>query len=309
MERWSELIETVQVSHGVVTRLQLVGAGVSPARIDQLRKTGRLVDAHRGVYRIGGAPPTFASEVTAAIRAFPESTWASHHTAARLWDLRVAARDRLVQVTRPVGLSGQRTGVHIHRSTLLPSHHLTIKDGIPVTTPTRTLFDLARTTGDLPLDRAIARATQARLCTVGGLYRVMFELGGRGRPGTQRLRAVLERWDAEEPPTESELDSVGRALLGRVPGIEWQVPMADEQGHIRQVDALLGRARVVIEFDGAVFHDPPRARALDDAHDRRLVRLGYRVIRFGWGDLTRRDDITLAEVEHLAAGVPLRRSA
>lgn len=301
MDPWKQLMRKAEAIHAVVNRTELVAAGLSPGQVDRWREAGRLVDLAPGVYRMGGSPATFEARVMAAVLSYDGATWASHHTASRLLDLGVAGRDDLVHLTRPTVLSAQRTGVHVHRSTCLPDHHLTTVAGIPTTTAARTVFDLARTVGPHRLDRAIERATQRRLCTVATVYRVLYDLGGRGRPGTRRLREVLERWDADEPATESELDAVGRALLARVPGIEWQVPLSDERGYIRRVDGLLRSAALVIEFDGTDFHSTPSARDLDAYNDRRLMRQGYRVRRFDWTDLTRRADLTLAEIEHLVA--------
>lgn len=308
MTTWQHLMQKAEATHAVVTRTELVTAGLSPDQIDRWRTLGRLVDLAPGAYRMGGSPPTFEARVIAAIASFDDGAWASHITADRLWDLAVANREDVIHLTRPTALSAQRTGLHIHRSTLLPAHHLTTVRGIPVTSPARTIFDLARTIGPHRLDRAIERATQRRLCTVAAVYQVLYDLGGRGRPGTRRLRGVLEGWDASEPATESELDVVGRALLGRIPGIVWQVPLSDDRGYIRRVDGLLPAVSLVIEFDGAAFHSSPTARAHDDENDRRLVRLGYQVRRFTWSDLTRRADITLAEMERLAAITVARAS-
>ncbi|WCO65917.1 type IV toxin-antitoxin system AbiEi family antitoxin domain-containing protein [Iamia majanohamensis] len=308
MDPWTDLMDRAAARHGIVTYTELVAAGRSPQQIVHWCRTGFLVTVQRGVYRMGGAPDSLLARVSGAVLCFDGDAWASHHTASDVFALGVSRRDARIQVVREVALSAQRTGIQVHRSTLLPAHHLTTHQGIPITSPARTIFDLARTTGPHRLDQAIARATQRRLCTVAEIHRVLFDLGGRGRPGTRRLRSVLERWDAHEPATESELDQVGRALLQRVPGIEWQVPIADEQGHIRTVDGLIRATATVLEFDGAVFHDPPRAAELDVDQDRRLTALGYAVRRFRWHDLTRRDDLTLAEVHHLAA-VPLARPA
>lgn len=299
MDQWKTVTAKAEASHGIITRLDLLGAGMSPAQVERWRRLGRLVDLTSGVYRIGGAPPTYPSEVLAAVRSFGGKTWASHGTAARLWGLGLDTGAPLVEVTRPKPLSAGRCGIHVHRSTSIPSHHVTTLHGIPITSPARTVFDLARSVGPRRLDRAVQRATQERLCTVAALYRVLYDLGGRGRPGTRRLRAVLDRWDAEAPVLESELDAIGRALLSPIGGIEWQVRLADERGHIRTVDGLVRSVRLVIEFDGVAFHQAPEVRALDDDQDRRLVAAGFTVRRYGWDDLTRRSDITLAEVHSL----------
>ena len=91
------------------------------------------------------------------------------------------------------------------------------------------------------------------------------------------------------------LDDVGRALLRRVPGIEWQVEMSDERGYIRRVDGLVRRAGLVVELDSR-FHDDPAQRALDVEGDRRLEAMGFLTKRYRWRHITRGSDATLAEV-------------
>ncbi|HEX7136153.1 MAG TPA: hypothetical protein VF228_26465, partial [Iamia sp.] len=175
-----------------------------------------------------------------------------------------------------------------------------VRNGIPLTTPSRTLFDLARTTEPNRLARAVKRAvhTDSIPCSIASLYRVLYDLGGRGRPGTRRMRQVLDEWDEGEPGTESELDEIGRALLHSVPGIRWQVEISDDEGYIRRVDGIVDPIDLVLEFDSR-FHDDPAQRALDADGDRRLLRLGLLTRRYRWRDLTRRGDLTLAELERL----------
>lgn len=300
MERWKALMAKVEREHGIVTRDDLHAGGLSPRQVARWTDDGRLVPMAYGVFRLGGVPPSFEAEVLAAVKVFPDETWASHHTAARLWGIGVAGREPRIELTRPTLLSGQRSVARIHRSTTLGPHHLTSLRGIPVTTPARTLFDLARTTGPTRLGRAVTRATRDDLCTVGSLYRVLFDLGGRGRPGTRRMRQVLDEKGIEYVPTESELDDIGRALLGDISGLAWQVEMSDEQGYIRRVDGLHQAARVVVEFDGAAFHEhDPEQVALDGAGDARLGAMGYRVERLRWADVTRHAEATRTRVGRL----------
>ena len=172
--------------------------------------------------------------------------------------------------------------------------------GVPVTTPSRTIFDLARSTPPARLARVVKQAVHADgiPCSIASLYRVLYDLGGQGRPGTRRMRRVLDAWDLGEPATESELDEIGRALMARIPDVRWQVEISDERGYIRRVDGLIDRIGVVLEFDSR-FHDDPAQRSLDIEGDRRLLRLGLVTRRDRWADLTRRGDLTLAELERL----------
>lgn len=299
MTSWSQLMDHVSDRHGVVTRAELIGADLSDTQVDRLTSSGRLVIAGVGVFRVAGAPDSFEGRVLSAILGTESEVWASHRSAARLWGIRVPGPERPIEVSRPYGLSARRGGLRVHRTTYLPEHHRTMVRQIPVTTAARTLFDLARSTSPHLLDRAVEEALRDRLCTIGGLHRVLAELGGRGRPGTRRLRSILEHRDIDYIPTASELETVGRAVLGAIPGIEWEVAMSDGQGYLRRVDALVRSARVVIEFDGVTYHSQPTDIRRDNAGDARLIAAGYVVLRFGWIDLTSRPESVRATVDRL----------
>ncbi len=301
MEPWQELMKRVEASHGIVTHTDLVAAGLSRREIDRWRQGRRLVPVHNGVYRIAGAPPSFESRVAAAVRDLgPDGmAWAAGCAASRMWMLGIDGPENRIEILRPEGLSAARAGVVVRRSTRILPHHVTVLRQIPITAPARTLFDLARSTGPVRLDRAISTAIHSRTipCTLPALYRVLYDLGGRGRPGTRRMRLVLDEHHLDEPPTESVMDVVGRALLRDIPGIEFQVEMSDEQGYIRRLDGLIRHARLAVEFDSREFHDAPAQRRLDAEGDRRLRDAhGILTRRLDWGDITRRGDLIHAEL-------------
>jgi very-short-patch-repair endonuclease len=290
MERWKDLTRAAERAYGIVTYDQLSAGGLSRSQVLRWVRDGRLVDVGYGAYRLGGVPPSFEGEVLAAISAFPGETWAGCSTAGRLDDLPVWSPDGRIELVRPTGLSAERSVARVHRSTYLPAHHLTVVRGIPCTATPRTVFDLARTTGPNHLVRIIDRALDRRLCTMGSLYRVLYEMGGRGRPGTRRMRTVLDALGLDHVPPESELEVVGFALLDGL-GFAWQVEMTDERGYIRRVDGLHRPARLVVELDGAQHRREPQL-SLDRDGDRRLHRLGYDVERLSWSDVTRDGDAT-----------------
>lgn len=302
MSAWDEVAAGAEGRHGVVALAELLAAGMSRRDVERRVARGQLVAVGPTVWRIAGAPPSHHADVLGVLLGIEGEAWASHRTAARLWGIRVHGPAGLIEITRPYGTSANRGSVHIHRSTLVLPHHVTVHQGVSVTAVPRTIFDLARRTGPKVFDRAIEEALRAHLCTIGSLHRVLAELGGRGRPGTRKMRAALAPRAIDYVPTSSELTAVGRAVLASVPGIEWEVPITDEQGYIRQVDGLVRAARLIIELDGAAFHDQPSDVRRDTEQDLRLIALGYVVERVRWVDLTQRPEATLAKILRLVAG-------
>jgi len=287
---WKTINEIAAHNAGVVSRADLARAGLSDSTIERYCRDGRLARVGRGVYRIAGVRPTFESEVIAALEPFGPDTWAARYTAARVDDLGVEGRERRIELLRPIDTSAARSGIVVHRSGTILPHHVKVVRGIALTATARTIFDIAATTGSVQLGRAIDRALLAGKCTMPGLYRVLYELGGRGRPGTRRFRTAVDVRGLDHVPPESDLEAVGMALLEGM-GFEWQVPMSDEQGYIRRVDGRHADARLVIEFDGRQ-HDVGDARALDADHDARLRALGWDVLRLRWPDVSRDGDAT-----------------
>ena len=274
--------------HGLLTSEDLAAAGIDRREVQRWLRLGRIEVEGRGVFRIGGCPATTESRILAAILTAEVGAWASHLTAAWLHDQPGFGRPGQIEIVRLHSTSNQRTSARVHRTTTVPDHHTTLVRGIPVTTLARTVFDLAPVLGRHGLDRAVEAAIRTPACTIGALHRVVEDLGGRGRPGTAAMRAVLLDRGRSYVPTESELDLLGRAVVAPIGGIEWQVELSDERGYIRRVDGLHRAAGLVIEWDGAEFHDRPDQHRLDAEGDERLRRLGLDVVRFGWADVTLR---------------------
>ena len=156
--------------HGVVARRQLLRAGLGRHWIDGRVKAGRLRRMHRGVYVVGPIDRPVGPEM-AAVLAMRRGRRTEPSSAATLWRLlRHPAHDRAVDVTVPIRRR-QRTPWHPRppsrvacRPTRRPS-----SSGIPITTPARTLLDLAR--GDVPrdLEQAVAEAERRHLASRSGL--------------------------------------------------------------------------------------------------------------------------------------------
>jgi very-short-patch-repair endonuclease len=243
-------------------------------------RTGRLVVLCRGVYQIGPLLVGRATEA-AAVLACRAVARVSHVSAAALQGVLDSTRDQLpVEVTMPRRKRRRIEGVRIHRVRDLRLDEVTTVDGIPVTTPARTLLDIAPTLTSRELEQALANALRMSLVTREEIRR-MLERHPRHR-GASPLRRVLE---ADDEPcftrSEAEEKLLEITRSARLPRPELNVRVL---GH--EADFLWRSARVVAEVDGYEFHASARSFAADRRRDAELTASGYRVLRFTWADLT-----------------------
>jgi predicted transcriptional regulator of viral defense system len=151
--------------HGVVSRAQLLRLGVTRHEIDDRRSSGRLHPIHRGVCAVGHRVLSREGEWVAAVLAGGKGAVLSHESAAALWELR-ARNGREIDVT--VDKDAERPGIRFHRAQLDRSE-FTQREGIPVTTPERTIIDIAATLTPTQLERAIRQAEYEQLTTLAAL--------------------------------------------------------------------------------------------------------------------------------------------
>ena len=185
-----EIARLATAQHGVVARGQLLALGLSAQSVDRAVRGGRLQLLHRGVYGVGHRALTVEGRWMAATLATDGVL--SHATAAAAWDLR--PRAGAIHVISRSG--GRRAGLRVHRSRTLTPDDTTTLRGIPMTTPARTIIDLAHTLEGRPLEQALDRADQLRLLDFA-------ELHARSIP--RSLLAVLSLYTATTP-TRSELE-------------------------------------------------------------------------------------------------------
>jgi hypothetical protein len=134
------LARIARAAHGVVTRRELLAAGVTAAEIKQRIRTGALLREHPGVYRVGHRAPSLEARYLAAVRACGDGAVLSGVAAGYLLGLVKGAVPAPEVTTR-----WQRhvKGVQTRRCPGLDGRDVMDWLGIPVTTPARTLVDLA----------------------------------------------------------------------------------------------------------------------------------------------------------------------
>jgi very-short-patch-repair endonuclease len=286
---------TAIAQHGAVTRDQLIAAGFTPRMITRRIEQGRLVLLHRGVYRIGlyDGPHT---GVMAAVLACGSGAFASHRTAAALWELLPGDAWLLVDVTVPGRDAGRRPGIHCRRVAGMLPEELTRQHGVPVTTPTRTLLDLAGV-GLRPrvLEQAVAKAERLGLTTAAALLAALEWHGPR--PGVRLLRSIATRSDGRMfVRSEAEEQLLALVRRGGLPAPEVNGRVA---GH--EVDFAWVVQRLIVEVDGYAFHGGRSSFESDRRRDLELAAAGFRVIRVSWRQITREPHAVLGRIA-LAVG-------
>jgi very-short-patch-repair endonuclease len=204
---------------------------------------------------------------------------ASHRTAAALWRLPgfdLSHRD----VSRLHGGDHEPSSLStLHHPRLLPAHHMTVLAGIPVTTPGRTLFDLAAILPPARTERAVDNALAASPALLNVLHRLLPELAQRGRTGIRTMRAILADRPAGYIAPASGLEArVVRLLADAGIRTRRQVDLGGDDW-IGRVDLVVEGARLVIEVDSARFHASRLDRARDTTRDAALRKTGREVVR------------------------------
>jgi uncharacterized protein DUF559 len=280
---------------GLVTTAELTSAGLTDAKIRVLVHRRVLQPVCRGAYadaervaRLTQDDPGRVRLLTlaGAVAVAGPNAVASHEDAALVHGLALLDRPPTgsYSVTLPAGTAlgrARRPAIRL-RTSALPRRHVTIREGIPVTTVARTVIDIARTTafraGVVTADSAL----YTRQTSVAQLSAVMWDCDRW--PGIKRARQVVAFSD---PRAESAFESIARVAFrdGGLPPPMLQVWIGGTEHMIGRVDFLWSDQWTIAEADGAAkYADPDRARK-QIRRDTELRRAGYEVVHFTWRDL------------------------
>ncbi|UGS34551.1 type IV toxin-antitoxin system AbiEi family antitoxin domain-containing protein [Capillimicrobium parvum] len=257
---------------GVVSRQQLIDAGLSRAAIDRRVASGRLIRLHRGVYAVGHTALRIEGHRMAAVLAGGPGAVLTDRTAGGVWAVRPDNRPRW-DVTVPTAHGRKLPGITIHQRRLDP-RDVTEIAGIPVTTLARTYLDLAAC---VPIDhtaKALERGEQLRLFDLRAVDDVLDR--HPGHRGAARLRTAVDRMRPDHERLRSGLEREALALVER---LRLPRPAVNAKLHGHEVDLLWTEHRLVVELDSRTYHDTAFAFETDRRRDADHVLGGYRVLR------------------------------
>jgi hypothetical protein len=282
---------------GVLSVHELRALGLSDDAVAVRVRNGWLHPMHRGVYAVGHPNPPLEGRFLAAVKACGPHAVLSHFSAAALWEI-VPWDGRWIEVTVRGNSHRAHGGVRVHRSRVLESWDVMRRAGIPVTSPARALLDIAATLDHRPLRRAVRQAQSLKRVNVRQLIEAMHRAGRRR--GVQNLARIIATGPA---PTRSELEDVVLELILRGGLAHPDVNVALVQGGRRVVpDFRWPERRLVVEADGAAWHDNKLAREDDAERQAVLEAHGERVLRVTWRQAVACPNETLTRLR--VAGAP-----
>lgn len=295
--------------HGVITRRQLLKLGYGTDAIKHRVAIGRLHPVRRGVYAVGSPDLSMHAHWMAAVLHCGEGALLSHHSAAELWGIRMAARARgpaiarpgLIHVTVTNDVTRRAPGLRTHRpSSLLPEDRAA-RDRIPVTSPARTLIDLAIQLRPRQLEAAVNEADARELIDPEALRRAV-ERHPRVR-GTRALRELLDR--RTFVLTASELE---RRFLPLVRRAGLPLPRTGEYVNAFEVDFHWPQLGLVVETDSLRYHRTPAQQARDRQRDHAHARAGLTQLRFTHAQVRFEPESVVSTLRSVARRLAAQRS-
>ena len=260
--------------YGVVSRRQLVDAGLTRGAIEHRLRIGWLHRVYRGVYAVGHPPLMREARWMGAVLACGDDAGLSHACATALWEIRPYSGVWIdVSVPSRAGRR-KRDGVRIHRCGTLTAEDFTTHRAIRVTTVARTLLDVAATLTPPRLARTVEQTEIRRLFDLAAVEQAL------ARHPNHRGAAPLRQALALYRPDELKRSVLEHAFLALCHEHGLPRPLVNHIVEGKEVDFFWPDHRLIVETDGAGTHLTRAAFHRDRARDARLLALGYRVLRF-----------------------------
>jgi very-short-patch-repair endonuclease len=240
--------------------------------IDHRIATGRLHLISRGIYAVGRRELTPHGRWMAAVLVCGDDAVLGHRSAAELWGIGKEWEGRIdVTIQRDSKIT--RRGIKVRRRPSLPERSVVRRFGIPVTTPTQTLIDLATELKPLRLERAVNQADVHDLVDPETLRRSLDAYVGM--PGAKTLRTMLDRHTFRLSDSDLEIYFRPLALAAGFP-----LPLSKQWVLGFEVDFHFPDHGLIVETDGLRYHRTPAQQARMVKRDQTHTSHGFRVLRF-----------------------------
>ena len=300
MDPWPTISDLAAQQYGRLSTRQLRGAGLDDATLSRVARAQQWERPHRGVYAPVGSFEVPEARLAAALLAVGPPVLIAGWGAAWLWGL-VPAAPTVPEVVVPhQRKAGRDARLVLRRSrTLLPSDGVVLR-GLPVTTPARTLCDLAALTDEPALRGLLIDARQRRLADLADVAACAARMGTAA--GGRLLRELLRELDQEH--CDSVLEHRMRRRLAEVGGLPPPDPRPVEvhtPHAVLHVDIAWPGWRVGLEVDGLGSHSERKSLEIDARRHNALQLAGWCVLRATWADLGPAGDALFVQLRSLLA--------
>ena len=284
MANFAKLSERATNQFGLLTAEQLQEAGFSKTMVTRRVGNGEFNRRARGVIELAGVGHSWEQDVLAAVLSASAEALASHRSAARLWGFRTI--DDEVEISIRYPRKATLEGVVIHSIRDLEPQDRTVVDGIPVTTPERTICDLGLIFPETEVHRILRHAIANGLVVPRDLWNMRQRTSKQGRNGTGVLERVLKALPETTSFAESGLEIQFLEICEQfqIPSPVSQLPVRVSGRNFR-LDFAWVAERVFVEVDGAAFHSSSVQIANDGGRQNLLVQAGWTPLRFTYADL------------------------
>ena len=270
--------EIADEQHGVAHHDQLLAAGVSRRAVSRSLAVGRLRPMFRGVYAVGHAAVSEKGWCQAALLASGNQSVLTHETACQLWRLR-ATEPFPISVIVSSNRARKLDRIQARRMRLDPRDWMTL-DGLRVTTPARTIVDMAGELSPRQMRRLVERAQDLRRFDPNRIETVLAR--NPHRPGCRPLLHLIALLEPDADGAKSHLERLFLALIRRA-GLPKPEVNVEIEG--RQRDVVWREQRLVIEVDGYAYHSSREAMRRDRRRDRELTAALWRPARFTYEEV------------------------
>ena len=277
----AKLLRIAARQYSVFCNRQALEVGVSERTIRRRVESGLLVRLHRGVFLPSSVGIGWEQRVMGTQLACGPDVAVSFGSGAAVWDF--VDDVETPHVTVPARTSREHEGIIVHRASKL---EVVTHRRFRVTSPMRTLTDLASEWEEVRLERALDKAHRRRIVHLERFAEYLDRSENRSRPGSGLLRKMVAARDPNRP-IDSDLETLFFSALRKF-GLPLPVPQHPVQtrSSIKYIDFAYPEHRLAIELDGFEEHGTRRAFEADRVRQNELEELGYHFRRFTWTQLT-----------------------
>jgi very-short-patch-repair endonuclease len=285
---FTALAEFASTRTGIFTSAEAAQFGVLRSALSRAVASGSVERIGTRYYRFVGQFDNWHQRVDVALGDTGPRSWLTSGTAARFHGFDGFAEYDPIEVLVPRSGRSRTSAVAIvHSSASTRPVDCSTNDGVRVTSPARTIIELARTSTLRELEQAVDSAVRDGGTSPVYLAKRLRSLRGTGRAGVRMLDTVLVDAGGSNALERRMLRIIREA---RLPKPTCQVIHRRDGKTVARVDFQFSGTNIVVEVDGQVAHATPRQRQHDAQRRRELDDIGFRVLTFVHDEVFRHPD-------------------